>query len=115
MSQYVYFTDEEVAGLDKELCAMLDMARGKAKIPFVITSGLRTAEQNATLPNAVCDSAHLTGHAVDLRCEDDMERYAMVNALLSCGFNRMGIYFSDGHLHVDNDTTKPAGVIWLVK
>lgn len=112
MSQYKFFSDDEVAGLDRELCAMLDMARGKAGVPFTITCGLRNAAQNAALPESVSDSAHLTGHAVDLACGDSTTRYAMLAGLLSAGFNRIGIY--SAHLHVDNDATKPPNVCWYV-
>lgn len=113
MGQYNYFTDEEVVGLDKELVAMLDMARGKAGVPFVITSGLRTQAQNAQLAEAVQDSAHLTGNAVDLACSDSPERFLMMSALISVGFNRIGIY--RGHLHCDNSKSLPQGVMWYVE
>jgi uncharacterized protein YcbK (DUF882 family) len=110
MGKYQFFTDDEVKGLDDGLCQMLSIARGKANVPFLITNGLRTPEQNAALPESVSDSAHLTGHAVDLLCDDSQTRYAMISGLLAAGFNRMGIY--SGHIHVDNDATKPPHVIW---
>ena len=113
MSTYTYFSDAEVAGLDKELCAMLDVARGKANVPFIITCGFRTPAQNAALSESVSDSAHLTGHAVDLACSDDPTRYAMLQGLLAAGFTRIGIY--SAHLHADNDSTKPPNVIWYVQ
>ena len=112
VSQYTFFKDSEVEGLDRELCAMLDLARGKANVPFIITCGLRTPEQNAALPESVSDSAHLTGHAVDLACADSPTRYAMIQGLLAAGFNRIGIY--SAHLHCDNDATKPPNVCWYV-
>lgn len=108
-----FFTEDEVQGLDQELCAMLDLARGKAGVPFVITCGLRTPEQNAKLAESVSDSAHLTGHAVDLACADSPTRFAMLAGLLAAGFNRIGIYSK--HLHVDNDVKKPANVCWYVE
>jgi len=110
MSQYHFFTDEEVQGLDKELCAMLDMARGQAGVPFVITCGLRTPEQNAALPEAVQDSAHLTGNAVDLACGDSATRFAMIRGLLLAGFTRIGVY--SAHIHADNSVTLPQNVCW---
>lgn len=110
---YKHFSEQEVAGLDKELCAKLDMAREKAGVPFFITCGVRTAEQNALLPNSVSDSSHLTGHAVDLACSDSVTRFAMLSGLLQAGFNRIGIY--SAHLHADNDTTKPANICWYIE
>lgn len=110
LSTYRFFKDSEVDGLDKELVAMLDMARAKAGVPFRITSGFRTAAQNAGLPEAVQDSAHLTGNAVDLACSESHDRYLMLKALLEVGFKRIGVY--KNHLHADNSTQLLQGVIW---
>lgn len=112
MSKYQYFTDQEVQGLDDGLCQMLSIARGKANVPFIITCGLRTPDQNSALAESVSDSAHLTGHAVDLACSDSPTRYALISGLLDAGFTRIGVY--SAHLHADNDTTKPPKVIWYV-
>lgn len=112
MGKYEFFTDAAVQGLDDGLCQMLSIARGKANVPFVITCGLRTPAQNAALAESVSDSAHLSGHAVDLACADSPTRYAMLSGLLDAGFTRIGIY--SAHIHADNDTTKPPKVIWYV-
>lgn len=113
MSNYKYFTDDEIKGLDLELCAMLDRARGLAGMPFTITCGLRTPDENAALPESVKDSAHLTGNAVDLACADSSLRYAMIRGLILSGFSRIGIY--SAHIHADNSTTLPPNVIWYVE
>lgn len=113
MGQYQYFTDDELKGLDPSLCQMLSIARGKSAVPFVITCGLRTQDQNAALAESVSDSAHLTGHAVDLACSYSTDRFAMVKGLLDAGFTRIGVY--SAHLHADNDLTKPQGVMWYVQ
>ena len=105
-----YFKPEEVIGLDQELCAMLDRARGLAGVPFVITCGKRTPAQNADLAEAVSDSAHLTGNAVDLACTDSPSRYNMVRGLFLAGFTRIGIY--SAHIHADNSTLLPEKVMW---
>lgn len=89
---------------------MLDTARGLSGIPFIINSGLRTKTQNDMLPEAVNDSSHLTGNAVDLACSDSATRYRMVSALLASGFTRIGIYAT--HLHADNSTDRVQKVIW---
>lgn len=111
IGKYQFFTDEELQGLDDSLCQMLSIARGKANVPFLITNGIRTLAQNSTLPESVQNSAHLTGHAVDLLCEDSPTRYAMITGCLAAGFNRIGIY--SAHIHVDNDATKPPNVCWF--
>jgi hypothetical protein len=112
MGKYQYFTDEELQGLDDGLCQMLSIARGKSNVPYIITCSLRTPAQNAALAESVSDSAHLTGHAVDLACSDSATRFAMLTGLLAAGFNRIGIY--SAHVHADNDLTKPPNVIWYV-
>lgn len=105
-----YFTDEEIKGLDMELVAKLDMARGRAGIPFVITSGRRTEAENSATDGAK-NSAHLRGLAVDLKCEDSHSRCLIVMALIQAGFRRLGIY--DAHIHCDLDSTLPQPVMWL--
>lgn len=114
-----YFTDEEIKGLDTELVAKLDQARHKAGIPFFITDGLRsgTGKQDR---NAVNNSAHLAGLAVDLRCQDSRSLSKMLNGLISAGFKRIGIYFKKvngkqkpTHIHVDTDNSKDQDVVWL--
>lgn len=109
MSQFRYFKDAEIVGLDQELVAKLDLARGKSGVPFVIENGKRGEEANEKV-GGVKDSAHITGKAVDLVCHDSTSRFKMVSALLAVGFARMGVY--DRHIHVDNDTTKPQNVLW---
>lgn len=108
---YTYFRDAEIKGLDPGLCLMLDRARGAAGIPFIITSGLRTPDQNASLPEAVQDSAHLTGNAVDLACQASDNRFLMIRALILTGFHRIGIY--QNHIHADNSPSLPPDVIWV--
>lgn len=112
LTRWKHFQESEVIGLDLSLVDGIDQARENAGVPFIITRGLDTPEHNATLPEAVTDSAHLTGHAVDLACQDSLTRFLMVKALLQGGFSRLGIY--SAHIHVDNDATKPQRVMWYV-
>jgi peptidase M15-like protein len=109
---YTYFNADEVKGLDPELCAMLDIARARAGVPFIITDGLRTVAQNAALKEAVQDSAHLTGNAVDLACSDSATRYLIMKGLFLAGFNRIGVYSE--HIHCDNSPTLPPNVFWYI-
>lgn len=126
LSNYKYFSDQEVAGLDKELCAKLDMARDKAGVPFIITCGLRTPKQNACLHGAVSDSAHLKGLAVDLATGDDHMKNRIVEGLILAGLSaRWGEYFVidaaapdhlvPHHIHVDIDPSLPQNVTWALK
>lgn len=126
VSNYKYFSDKEVLGLDKELCARLDMARDKAGVPFIITSGKRSLEENAQLKDSVSDSAHITGLAVDLATGTDHIKNRVVYGLCLAGLgDRIGEYFSvdpanpnklvPHHVHVDIDTTKTQQVTWAQK
>lgn len=118
-NKWNYFKPEEVVGLDSELVAKLDVARHRSGVPYTITDGLRTAAGN-TDRNAVNNSAHLVGKAVDLRCRDSRTLWKMLDGLVAAGFKRIGIYFviTDGnirptHIHVDTDETKDQEVVWL--
>lgn len=94
---------------DPMMVSMLDQARRMAGIPFVINSGIRTPERNAAVGGAPT-SAHLTGHAVDIRCTDSRSRYLIVKSCMRAGFSRIGI--ASGFVHVDNDPDKEGMVIW---
>lgn len=105
-----YFQENEIKGLDKRLVSMLDIARGMAQIPFVITSGFRTPEENKEIGGAP-DSAHLKGLAVDLRCWNSTERFLIVKSLLKTGFKRIEV--CQDHIHADIDETKKQGILFL--
>lgn len=107
-----HFTENEVKGLDVGLVGLLDQARDRAGVPFIITCGLRTPSQNNLLAESVKDSAHLTGNAVDLACADSQTRFLMIKALLDVGFTRIGVY--SAHLHADNSRDLPQNVFWYV-
>ena len=105
-----YFKQSEIKGLNDKLVLMLDQAREFAQIPFCITSGLRTADQNKAV-NGISNSAHLKGLAVDLQCYNGNDRFKIVTALLKAGFNRIEI--TKDHIHTDIDELKPKNTIFL--
>lgn len=107
---YKYFKDSEITGLSPELVKMLDKAREFAGIPFVITSGLRTVEENMKV-GGVENSSHLKGLAVDLRCTNSRERFLIIKALIYIGFVRIEI--KKDHIHCDIDISKDLQIIWL--
>ena len=95
--------------MDADFLAKLDKARELANIPFTINSAYRNADQNARAggkPN----SSHLKGLAVDIRANDSSTRYMVLNALISVGFNRIGV--ASSFIHVDDDKEKSENVIW---
>ena len=95
---------------DPDLVRMLDEARAVAGIPFVITSGLRTRARNSKVGGAP-NSAHLTGHAADIRCPTSRHRMLMIEAMLEVGFRRIGVRYP-AHIHVDTRQDLPQDVIW---
>jgi len=97
---------------DPLLVSMLDNARLVADIPFQIASGIRSREHNDRIGGSPT-SAHLTGHAADIKCTTSRQRFIMLNALIEAGFTRIGVY--DRHIHVDTDQNKPDEVIWMGK
>ena len=89
--------------------AKLNVARETAGIPFVITSACRCPAHNAKVGGKP-SSAHLRGHAVDIRTQTSSHRYIIVAALLAAGFNRIGL--ADTFIHVDDDPSLPERVIF---
>lgn len=128
---YKYFDPERdplIIGVAQETMSRLDVARGHAGVPFVLTSGLRSIGHNAGLKGAVSDSSHLAdasgfAHGVDLAVFDDGALFCMLLGLIKAGFRRIGIYVtrcSDNpsrlvprHIHVDDDDSKPLDVVWV--
>ena len=88
----------------------LNKARKIADIPFIINSGFRCPSHNADVGGSQT-SSHMIGCAADIKCTDGWSRYKILDALIRVGFNRIGI--GKTFIHVDNDTQKPAGIVWL--
>lgn len=112
-----FFKDDEfqrVACTRADICddslARLDIARGKAGVPFRITSAYRTEEHNRKV-GGTPNSAHLRGRAFDIACRNSYERALIVQSCLEAGFPRIGIGAT--FVHVDDDTSLPHPRIWL--
>lgn len=119
MGTYKYFSDNEVRGLQDAFVKKLDVARGLAGIPFIITSGFRTPETNQSVIGAVADSSHLKGLAVDLRVRSSPEAALIVDSTKAAGIDRRGIYvdsyWNPRHIHVDVDPDKVSEVLFVKK
>jgi len=96
--------------MDSRFISRLDRARHLANTPFIINSGYRTKQHNKRV-NGSNNSSHLKGLAADINTINIINRFRIVNALLSAGFDRIGIH--QGFIHVDLDNQKSNGVIWL--
>jgi uncharacterized protein YcbK (DUF882 family) len=79
-------------------------------IPLPLNSGYRCAKHNAEVGGKP-SSAHRTGEAVDIMVRSSGERHRLLKALLSAGFNRIGI--GANFLHADSSLTLPQNVIWM--
>jgi len=104
-----YFKEIDDGNMNQEFLAKLDIARGHAGIPFVISSAYRTPEHNEEVGGAK-DSAHLKGLAVDIKVYSSNQRYEIIRGLLFAGFHRIGI--GKTFIHVDMDSSKAPRVIW---
>lgn len=100
----------EVQIVDERLIWMLDLARDRAGLPFVINSGYRCVAHNAEV-GGVADSSHLKGLAADIHVGNARARFIILKALLPIGFSRIGI--GRNFIHTDIDDTKDLGVAWL--
>ena len=95
--------------MDSAFIAKLDMARAAAGVPFNITSSWRPADKS---------KAHQLGKAVDIRAQDSHTRFLIVRALFAADFQRLGVYYKTGHIHVDANTLPdgyPQEVLWVNK
>jgi zinc D-Ala-D-Ala carboxypeptidase len=97
------------ANMDADFLEMLDQARERCGFAFKINSGYRTVAHNRAV-KGVPNSSHLRGMAADIACSGSRERFHIVRALLSVGFDRIGI--GRTFIHVDNDPAKSEDVIW---
>ena len=102
-----YFKNIE-DNMNKDFLAKLDEAREYANIPFIINSAYRGPEHPESIKNP--SSSHIKGLAVDINAKDSRTRFLILDALLSVGFNRIGI--SETFIHVDSDFDKSQSVIW---
>lgn len=96
--------------MDEVFLEMLDKARHLAGIPFHINSGYRTPEHNRKVSGNK-SSSHLRGLACDIHCVDSRSRAYILGGLIDAGFNRIGI--ASTFIHVDDDPSKDADVVWL--
>jgi len=118
-SQVQYFSRDEFGYAgdvepDARLVSMLDLARAKATeragedVPFVISAG--GGVRPKTGDSSRDSSAHVTGHAADIKVSGSRHRFFILEALLFVGFQRIGVY--DRHIHVDISPNHEPCVVW---
>ena len=108
--------DEPGSGnlMDPDFLEMLDEARSRAGIAFVVTSGYRTDDYNEILRQSGyktnSNSSHLKGCAADIAYRTPRECFIIVTAMLEAGFDRIGI--GEGFVHCDIDFEKNETQLW---
>lgn len=98
-----YFQPKEFnfpSEMSPELLHRLDATRFIAGIPFIVTSDFQPGDS----------LAHGKGLAVDIRAHDSWARFAIVEAAIKMGFDRIGTYTK--HVHLDVDVDLPPG-LWV--
>jgi hypothetical protein len=122
-----YFNDDDFkcpcCGMNKfdpELRTELNALRHQVMFPFIVNSACRCEKHNEEV-GGVADSAHTIReddlcHAVDIKVTLSSWRDMLLEALYkrrACGkgFWRIGI--AKTFVHLDNDKTKPQGVVFL--
>lgn len=117
----LYFKDAEflcrcgkcsmgIRNMDGSLLARLEATREVAGIPMRISSAIRCPAHNADIGGKK-RSAHLTGHAVDIICASDADRYTILQAAILCGFNRIGL--ASGFIHLDTANYLNSNRVWV--
>lgn len=98
--------------LQKLYTARRDPAVLAAGIKFIINSAVRCLGHNGGIGGAK-NSAHLTGHAIDIAAHDGKTKLIILRALLDAGFHRIGI--ADTFIHADDAPYNPHPALWTYK
>lgn len=113
MGNFRFFSDEEIAGLQTPLPAMLDQARGLAGVPFRLTATVATTGHS---PN----SAHYKGLAVDIGLghlaegfDRDSARFAILKGLFAAGFQRIEVCPAHIHCDIGQPPDYEAPICWI--
>lgn len=95
--------------MNPDFIRRLDRIRAAVGFPLLITSGYRTAAHNARVGGRA-NSAHLRGHAADIRALTDGQKRAIAQAAIAEGITRIG--WGRTFIHLDVDPTLPQRVVW---
>lgn len=95
--------------ISPDLVALFERIRARVG-PLTVTSGVRCPKHNRA-QGGKADSAHVTGLALDIACTTGTQRFALIRVAMEEGCNRIGVH--PLFIHLDVDTFKPTGVIWM--
>lgn len=99
----------ELNNISHALVEKLNKARAIAKVPFRLNCACRCSNHNKEVGGSPT-SSHLKGYAVDIHVGSSSDRFLILEALMSVGFNRLGVYKT--FIHCDKDNDKSQNVIW---
>jgi len=100
----------DLSSMSQAFITRLDLARDISKVPYTLTSSIRCNAYNEKI-GGLDNSAHLTGNAGDIEVTSSEMRYRIIEGLIKAGFKRIGVY--KDFIHVDDDETKPARLLWV--
>jgi hypothetical protein len=112
-----YFTPEtdpviDFDNVDRPTLAMLNDARDRAGIPFIVTSNYRTPQHSVEVGGSLGDAhTEIPCTAFDISCTSGREMYFIIKAAFEAGFKRIGLNHS--HVHLDNSPKLPVQVMWI--
>jgi len=109
--EYKYFKPTEKTGsmgtcadLNPKLLEFMDRARHFAGIPFKLTSGYRTVEQNKKVGGAK-KSAHLKGMACDISAPTPEIKNKILYGIKKAGQDKVFTEIANRHIHIDIDSS----------
>ena len=113
-----YFSEKEfnrctpscsLQDMNQDFMNKLDKLRELSGIPLVINSAFRTIQYEKS-KGRNGTSAHVSGVAIDIRCNDSQNRFKVLEGALKLGFRRIGV--ANSFIHVDISKKHAQNVIW---
>ncbi len=98
--------------MNKRFIQELQIVRDEYAKPMKITSGMRCIGRNKSVGGSKT-SSHLTGYAADIYCEDLMDRFLLLGAIMSGASAIVRVGIGKDFIHVDMDPNKVPYVVWV--
>jgi|TARA_R110000744_G_scaffold360873_1_gene468471 zinc D-Ala-D-Ala carboxypeptidase len=118
MSNFKYFTKDEFACqytgnnlIEDSLIHKLDLLREACDFPFIISSGYRDPTHPIEAKKTKAGT-HSKGIAADIKVQNGMQRYSIVQHAISLGFNGIGVARNFIHVDIRNSDSGPTPVMW---
>ena len=113
-----YFTREEFAcqytgenEISDRLLLKLDLLRARCGFPFVITSGYRSEDHPIEAKKEKAGT-HAQGIAADIKVNDGVQRFRIVQEAISMGFSGIGVASSFVHVDIRSLDINESPVMW---